>query len=352
MNDRAWAQRRANRIRAFREELETLTRAGAVTLTSEQREALDRYHDQLLRRLAAEHDIDRSTAAGQLSRGMQIASFFAAVTLTAAVYSLVSRFWGRLEVPVQASLLCAFPLSALIGVELAAQRERTLYVSSIFALVAYGTFWLAVFMLSQLLDVPVTPPAIWAGALFGVSLALPYGFRLVLGVALLTLLVAFAGSVFQVAGVPWTATAEHLDIITAAALVLAGASGPLAAINPSFAVVGRVVGLATGLVGLLVLSSIGHISLLTSSARVSEVVYQAITLVLCVTLLLVAIRKQWSETVYIVAGALTIFLFLRFVDWFWTSVPRYIFFLLLAALAFGWLLALRRLRSRLARGVE
>jgi hypothetical protein len=59
------------------------------------------------------------------------------------------------------------------------------------------------------------------------------------------------------------------------------------------------------------------------------------------------VRRHWPETVYIAAVALTIFLFGRFVDWFWDAIPRFVFFLLLAAMAFAWLLALRRLRTRL-----
>jgi uncharacterized membrane protein len=59
------------------------------------------------------------------------------------------------------------------------------------------------------------------------------------------------------------------------------------------------------------------------------------------------IRKQWLETVYLSAAALTLFLLVRFVDWFWTALPRYVFFSLLALMAFVWLIALRRLRQRL-----
>jgi len=102
--DRAEAQRHVNRIRAFRAELEQLISNGIVSLTQEQRRAIDSHHDVVLRQLAAAHDVDRSDAAGQLSRGMRIASFFAALALTAAIYSLVSRFWGRLELPMQATL--------------------------------------------------------------------------------------------------------------------------------------------------------------------------------------------------------------------------------------------------------
>lgn len=347
MTTRADAQRRVNRIRAFRAELDALTMAGIASLTPEQRDVIRSHHDRVLAELAATYDVDRSDAAGQLSRGMRLASFFAAVALTAAIYSLVARFWGRLDLPLQATLLCAFPLMSLVAVEFTAQRERTLYIASIFALVAYGTYWLAVFELSELLNMPVTPPAIWAGVLFGVSLAVPYGFRLILGVALFALLVALSGSVFQAAGMPWTIAAEHPEIVTASAFALALLANRLGHLYQPFAAVTRVVAYGAGLLGLLVLATAGRLSLLPLRSTVAELVYQALTVFVCIVLLFVAIRKQWIETVYVAAGATTVFMCMRFVDWFWDALPRFVFFLLLAAIAFAWLLMLRRVRGRL-----
>ena len=341
------AQRRVNRIRAFRAELEALAAADVARLTAEQRDEITRYHEALLRELASAHDIDRSEAAGRLSRGMQIAAVLAAVALTAAVYSLVARFWGGMDLPLQVTLLCVFPLAALIGVELAAQRERTLYVASIFAIVAFGTYWLAVAMLSVLLNVPLTPPVLWGGALFGVALALPYGFRVVFGAAIVALLVALSGSVFQAAGMPWTLVPEFPEIITAAAFMLAAVATRLGAGAASFAAVIRGVSLSIGFLGLLMLSTAGPASLLPTSSRVSEFIYQAIMLVATTGILVTAVRRQWIETVYIAAAAMTLFLLTRFVDWFWEALPRFAFFLILAAVAFAWLFALRRLRARL-----
>ena len=345
--DRADAQRRVHRIRAFHAELHELTAAGVVLLSDAARQSIARYHDALLRQLATEHDVDGTTAARQLSRGMQVASFFAALALTAAAYSLVSRFWGRLDIPLQATLLCAFPLVALVGVELAAQRERTLYIASIFALAACGMYWLAVYMLSELLNVPVSALALWGGALFGLALALPYGFRVILGIALLGLLLALSGSVFEAAGVPWTAALEFPEPITAAAFLLLIVAPRLAGIHRAFAAVTRAIALSVGSFGLLVLSAAGQASLLPTPARVSALIYQAIILLSSVIALAAGISRQWQETVYVAAASLTLFLLGRFVDWFWDAIPRFVFFLVLAAMAFAWLLVLRRLRTRL-----
>ena len=348
-SDRTAAQQRVDRIRAFRAELDALTAAGISPLSDVQRAEIAQYHDAVLRQLTATYDVDRTDAAGQLSRGMQIAAFFAAVALTAAVYSLVARFWGGLELPVQATLLCAFPLMALVGVELSARRERTLYVASIFALAAVGTYWLAIIVLSGRLNVPITPPAVWGGALFGVALALPYGFRLIFGMALATLLVALAGSVFQAGGVAWMEFLEFPEIITAAAFALFAIAPRMPTGHRAFTPIARGVPIAIALLGLLLLSASGPASLLPLAPRVTEGIYQALMLVLSTVVLTVAVRRQWTETVYLAAAALTVFLFTRFVDWFWDLMPRYVFFLVLAGVAFVWLLALRRLRVRLSR---
>jgi hypothetical protein len=348
MPDRTAAQRRANRIRAFRAELDALQSEGVVTLAEEQRHAIEAHHQKLLRSWAAEHDIDQSDAASQLSLGMRIVSLLAAIALTATIYSLVARFWSGFELPLQATLLCAFPLGCLVAVELSAQRERSLYVASIFALAAFGTYWLAVGELSQLLGVPITTPAIWAGALYGLSLAIPYGFRLILAGALAALLIALAGSAFQMVGMPWTHVLEFPELITAAALMLALLAPRLQPRDPSFATVTRIVGFATGFLGLILLSTSGRLSLLPLSSTVAQSIYQGIMLTAGLTTMTVALRRRWNETVYVTAGALTLFIVVRFVDWFWDMLPRYLFFLLLTALAFAWLLALRRVRQRMS----
>lgn len=347
MADQADAQRRVNQIRAFRAELAALEAAGVSPLSSEQEAVLASYHDNLLRRLSAQYDVDRSERAGQLSRGMRLLSFFGAAALTAAIYALVARFWGRLDLPLQATVLAAFPLMALVGVELTARRERTLYFASLFALVAYGTFWLAIGELCRLLNIPFTPVWLWAGALFGVALAVPYGFRIILAVALAALAAATVGSVFQAAGIVWTQAFERLELLTAAGFSLLLVSVPLMYQQPAFAPIVRLVSLGIGLAGLLVLSEWSGATLLPLDGGTAQLIYHGLMLATCVSVLVVSVRQGWSETVYLTSVILALFLAARFFDWFWELLPGYVFFLLLAAIAFVWLYVLRRIRARL-----
>jgi hypothetical protein len=327
--DRAEAERRVQQIGAFRAELAALKAAGVSPLTTAQEAALSSYHDDVLQRLAAEYDIDRSEQSAQLSRGMRLLSFFGAVALIAAVYSLVERFWGRLDLPQQLTLLTSFPLIALGGVEWSARRERTLYVASLFALVAYGTFWLAIITLT-----------------FGAALAIPYRLRVLLAAALVALPIGAAAVVFQRTGVPWSIAFERLDVITFASFCMLAFAGPLGRIDRAFRPVVRLVSFVMGFGGLLVLSTSAGTSLAPLNSRVIEAVYQGLMLVTALSTLTIAIRRQWNESVIAIGVFFALFLLTRFVDWFWDVLPRYVFFLVLAAFSFVALFVLRRLRGR------
>ena len=44
----------------------------------------------------------------------------------------------------------------------------------------------------------------------------------------------------------------------------------------------------------------------------------------------------------------TLFLFFRLIDWWWDAIPKYVFFLLIGAVAIGLVAVFKRLRSRVA----
>jgi uncharacterized membrane protein len=232
-------------------------------------------------------------------------------------------------------------------VELSARRERTLYIASLFALVAYGTFWLTVGILGELLNVPITPIFIWAGVVFGVSLAIPYGFRVVLGGALTAVAVAAAATMFQFGGYEWPEALERPELLGMAAFSLLLLAAPLGQLDRGFPPVVRLVSLTIALGALLVLSVSGDSSLLPVRRAVAERIFQALMFLACVAALAVSIRRGWRESIHLVSVMLALFLLSRYLDWFWDLLPRYVFFLILAVLAFASLLLLRRIRGRL-----
>jgi len=130
------AQRRADRIREFREEMKLLEGQQVLALAEDQRKRVDEYHAELLNSLTREYDVDTSTAQKQMSMGMRIISLLGAMAISAAVFFFFYRIWGLLSTGVQVGILISGPILATIGVEAAARKERTLYFSTIIALVA------------------------------------------------------------------------------------------------------------------------------------------------------------------------------------------------------------------------
>src|SRR5438477_2119345 len=125
------AQQRADRIRAFRDELRTLEEEGFLVLPPEEKQRVARHHDETLRRLSQTFDIDTTEAQKQMSWGMRIASFLGALALCASVYLFFYRFWGLIGTAAQVALVVAATLVAVAGTEFAARKERTLYIAGI-----------------------------------------------------------------------------------------------------------------------------------------------------------------------------------------------------------------------------
>lgn len=347
MRSRLEAQRRADRIRAFRAELDQLRAEGGNPLSADQEARIAAHHDAVLAALAREFDVDRSASAEHLSRGLGAASFFGACALVAAVALLVTRWWGGLSMPAQVTLLTLFPMTALGGIEVAARREKTLYVAGLFALAACGTAWVAVWMLPRLLDLPFSALLLWPGILFGAAVALSYGFRVVLALTLAALVLAMAGAFFGAGGVPWTVAVERLEPIAVVAFAIALAAPRFAGAGEGFEAVARATGLLIGLGALLVLASVPGSSLLPFSPSASCYVYQALMLLTTLAWMGYGMTRQDRQTFTIAAVFLAVFLFVRYVDWFWDLVPGWAFFLVLAGLAFASIALLRRWRRRL-----
>jgi hypothetical protein len=340
------AQKRADQVRAFRDELSALRDEEASPLSAEQEAALHVYHDRLLARLASDFDVDRSARSGQLSKGLRLASFFGAATLVAAITALIQRFWGGLTLPAQVTLLTMFPLVSLAGVQLAAERERTRYVASLMALVALGTAWVAIVMTARLLDLPMSALLLWPGAAFGLALAMSYGFRWVLAFSLVSVAVAIASVFFAAGGVPWTMLFQRLEPLGGAALVLTVMAKHFAGAGEAFEETARLTALTMLLGTLLVLASVSGTSLLAFAPSTSLMIYQAAMLVGCLIALWQRLAAGDQAGVNVASAFFAMFLLVRYVDWFWEALPAWAFFLVLAGGAFASIGLLRRVRGR------
>jgi hypothetical protein len=343
MTNRAEAQRRADRIAAFRDELAALQAEG-VALDAAQLDAVRRHHEALLGVLTREHDVDATTTARQMSLGMRIASLLGAAALIAAVVSFVDRLWGTLPLWGQIAFLTAAPLISTAICVIAGRIEKTRYVASIFALVACAAFVLQTIELSELLGLSRSPHVLMLWSMFALAIATPWRFSLpfALGVGALVAWVPAAGL--------WTAGYEYEEFLGHPELVIASAVACAACVRfmpQELRSTGRVVVLVLGLTSLLAMTSVHNLTLLPLADGIARVLYQLLAAAAAVAVIYRGIASRQPEVVIIGSAFAGLFLLTRFVDWWWDWMPKYLFFLILAVAALGWLWGLRLVRRRL-----
>jgi len=343
------AQRRADQVNAFARELAELERDHVIALTAEQRAAVERHHAALLSSLALEFDVDRTEPQRQMALGMRIASLLAAATLSAAVVLFFYRVWGLLTTPAQVAVLTTMPLLLLVGVGVAARREPTGYVASILAIIAAAGFALDLNALGLVFNMTPTPIVLAAWSAFALALAYAYGLRLLLAGGIVAAMGYVLAVVASAAGADWAACIarpEPLLVLGPCAIVL---SFRRFATRPEgFAAVWRLVGAAALLLPLVFLSTWPEVfSYRLLPAGALHALYDVAGFLVPAAITVWAVSRRWPETVDVGAGFLVIFTYAKFFDWWWSVLPRYLFFLVLGTLAVATLVVLARLRRRL-----
>lgn len=341
------AQQRADQIAAFTRELAELDRDAVLRLPPDDRARVDAYHAGVFAQLAGRFDVDRNDRQRQLSLGMRIASLAGAITLSAAVVLFFNRIWGLLATPAQVGVLAAAPLAALAGVEFAARREKTLYIASVMALVAMVSFILAMNVQGVIFNMRPSPIALAAWSAFALIVAYTYGLRLLLAGGIAMAMAWICAQVALVAGIDWSVSITRPEpLVPAGALALAVALAPWNQRRAGFAATWRMVGLVAMLVPLIFLSTWGEVfSYCTWPPRTLGRLYDAAGFVLAIGTIWIGVRAGWREVVNIATGFLVVFLYVKCFDWWWLWMPRYLFFLILGALAVAVLVVLGRLRS-------
>jgi len=356
LSSKVLAQQRADRIRAFREELDELAREGVLSLDPAQNERLLAHHRDLLEGLARRYDVDVSETQRQMSLGMRIASFLGALALSAAVYFFFHRIWGHLGTPSQVVLLVAAPLLSLLGVEAAARRERTLYVASILAILAFACFVLNLNVLGTIFNIIPSHNALLAWGAFAGLLAYGYGLRLALTAALVCGIGWLAAGVSVFSGMSWDAFWQRPESILIGGAVVFSIPAVMRRAPPEFPPVYRLTGLIAAFLAVLILAFfggdswiVGGLSWLPMRSGTIKAVYQLAAFGLSAAGIWLGIRKHWPEVLHTSAAMLVICLYAKFFDWWWRWMPKYVFFLILGVTALAILLLLRRLRD-VARG--
>lgn len=347
------AQQHADRIAAFRQELDQLARDQVLVLAPEQRTRVDAHLDSVLADLAGRFDIDISSSQRQLSWGMRIVSTLGGLALCAAVFLFFYRIWGLISTPSQVVILIAAPLLALAVTEFVSRRERTPYFTALLALVALASFVLNLYVMGQIFNIASSPKAFLPWGAFAILLAYRHGLRLLLAAGLLALTVYISGIALTASGLWWEAFYSRPELWLLSGLIIAVAPAPLDRFTPQdrrnhdFAPVYRLVGLLLVFVSLLWLWNSGEDSYLPFDHKPIEVFYQILAFMAAALTIWIGIRRTWTGTVNLGAAAFTIFLFVKLEQWWWEWMPKYLFFLLIGLIAIGLLLIFRKLREEL-----
>ena len=346
--NRSEAQRRADRVRAFREELAAVRADGALSLAPEQEAALTAYHERVLGDLSRAFDVDVSEQQKKVSLGMQVAALVGGFALAASVVLLFFRIWGLIPTAAQVGLLVAAPAAMLVATDWSSRRGGLRFTTMVLAAVAFGALLLTLQGLGQIFAITPTAAIFPALALFALVLAYGYDLRLPLAGGLICLSLWLATLPLRLGGGWWADFGDPAEDFLFAGAVVVALSFLRQPRFSDFPPVFRLVGLAEVFLSLLVLSYAGEISQLPVDADTAEGIYQVASFVVAGAMIAFGIARRWPETVYLSTGAFIVYLVAKYFDWWWDVMPRWLFFLLLGLLALALLGVFRRLRARLA----
>jgi uncharacterized membrane protein len=346
------AQQRADRIALFKAELAELEREQALALTPEQRSRLNAHLEGVLSSLRQQFGIDATESAKRISWGMRVASLLGGVALGIAAVLFVYRFWGSLPAPAQVIILVAAPLLLLAAAELTFRRRVHLYYTALLGLAAAVAFVIELNAFGSVMNLTSSPHALLVWALFAILVAYAYGLRLLLGAGLV-LMCAYTAAVWIAAlGGYWAALLERSELLIPAAVLLYVVPWVTHHRDTrDFSYVYRACGAATGLTGLLLFSTSGHLCCWGVTHRAAQVFCQIAGMALSLGVILHGFRLGRSGLVNLGALAFVVFLYVRLHSWWWHWMPKYLFFFLIGLTAIGLLLVFRLLRSRLSERV-
>ena len=290
-------------------------------------------------------DIDVGRSQRQLSWGVKVAAFLAALALGMGVFLLLWRLWhhmnevGQIMLPLLAAVLFT------AGCGLFAAREKGGLFALLFGVLASVCFGMDVALLGHMFNIPGSPGFYLLLGLFALALALAAASRLPLAVAVGALGVFVAAGVAQMAGMYWAEGMRWMECWLPAAALLAACAWWLQRRGSELAPAARFVALLAWFVPALTLAFNGEHSFLPWEEKTVEHCWQLVTGLSAALLVALGVRRGWSETVYTSAFFGVLLLISKFFEWWWDALPKELFFLLVGLIAVLAVLLLRRLRA-------
>lgn len=345
LKSKADAQRRVDQIGFFQAELAIIEQEKILFLDETQRSALAGYHRNLIQSLSATFDIDADRHEKQLSLGMKVASFLGALGFAASVFFLFYQFWGRFSTTSQVVILITAPLVGLIATMYASEREKTGYFSKLLGLVSFACFVLNLMMLGRIFNITPSPNAFLVWAIFAFLLAYASDARLLLAAGIISLAAFLSAQAGTWNGCYWLHFGERPENFFPAAFMLFMVPFYPHHKFSGFAVIYRVFAMLLFFIPVLILANWGAISYLDISRDSIEAIYQIAGFLFSAIAIWLGIRKNWPEVLNTGNVFFTIFLYTKFYDWWWDSMPKYLFFLGIGLTAILMLLVFKRLRN-------
>ena len=343
---RSQAQQRADDIRVFREELARLDHEGVLAIDDAQRAAITAHHDALLAGLASGFDIDRDATSKQLSIGMRVASFLGALALAASVFFLFRQFWGWFSTAAQVGTLLGVAFGSFALTMWVERRDATGYFTQLAAMMAFACFVLDLSMLGQVFDITPSDQALLPWAAMALLLAYTFDLRLLLAAGILCVIAFISARTGTWGGGYWIDFGRRPENFFPAAVAIFALPQVIRhARHPGFPPLYRVFGALTLFLPMLVLANWGSLSYLDADPAVVQGAYQTLGFVGSAALVALAVRRHWPETTHTGVVLFVIFFYTKVFDWWWETMPKYLFFLVLGLSAVLLLLVFKRLRQ-------
>ena len=344
---KAEAQARADQIRAFNAEQKILQARGLLSLDDGQSRAIQAYHQQLLRELQQQQDIDLTDRARHLSLGTQIVALLGAGAFAASVFFLFYQYWGLFNQLQQVSMLIAAPLLTLFAAAWIKQRDSSGYYAKLIAIVSFVCFILNLVMLGSVFNIIPSPNAFATYALYGFSLAYLFHVRLLLAAALICVFIFItAKTTYWFSGLYWISLWERPENFLLPALAFFAV--PLFKEHKNysgFAAVYQIISACAFFLCVLMLSNWGRDSYLPLDANIIEGFYQILGFATSTALIVFGLRQHNGQLMLLGNVFFAVFLCNKFFDWWWDWMPKSLFFLVIGLTAILALTIFNRLRK-------
>ncbi len=341
------AQKRAEQILSFRQEMDVLKSEQILHLSDTDQALVSKYHDDLLDHLSATFDTDRTKGQANLSIGMQIASTLGAIAFSFALFLVFETFWDDLGIYVQLGLASLLPFVGL-GLTVAIDRIfKTPYYTGLSVIVAIACLVGNILILGHYFNLPDSPNAFLLWGIYGIILSLRYQLAFPLFLSALSIFTFIGGFLTEMLGYNWSHTI-YGELYLAPALVAAAACYLyLPARRYHLTPVLFLTAFLVGACSLLQLSLAGRYSFITIDKDLIEFIYTLLALGFGGISIAIALKQDWSLSKYAAIGFLILILLAKYHDWAWDVLPEYVFFLILGVFSIAIIVVLRKTRAYL-----